>query len=246
MSEGFTENSVRNSKGSVNPYINWKDIAKYEFLLPPKDQQAQLAKLLRAMDEVIEKEKEVVNSLHLSSKVIAANHLTVVRTNNIIKLGEICSPKQWKTISKKNLTKEGYLVYGGNGIIGRYKEYNHKKSVIAIACRGEYCGSIHLTKPESYVTGNSMCLDELDENRMNKKYLFYYLFYSNLYSIITGSAQPQIIKDDTARFKIREVDKDEQLELVVKLDNLWDNIKNVDNKISSSQSLQKSLINKIF
>lgn len=61
MSEGFTENSVRNSKGSVNPYINWKDIAKYEFLLPPKDQQAQLAKLLWAMDEVIEREIESKN-----------------------------------------------------------------------------------------------------------------------------------------------------------------------------------------
>ena len=44
MSEGFTDNSIKNSKGSVNPYINWKDIANYEFLLPPKDQQAQLAR----------------------------------------------------------------------------------------------------------------------------------------------------------------------------------------------------------
>ena len=52
LSEGFAENSIRNSKGSVNPYINWKDIAEYEFLLPPKEQQAQLAELLWAMDEV--------------------------------------------------------------------------------------------------------------------------------------------------------------------------------------------------
>lgn len=36
LSEGFTEHSIRNSKGSVNPYINWKDIAEYEFLLPPQ------------------------------------------------------------------------------------------------------------------------------------------------------------------------------------------------------------------
>ena len=61
MSEGFTENSVRNSKGSVNPYINWKDIAKYEFLLPPKDEQAKLAKLLCSMDEALEKNKSLLN-----------------------------------------------------------------------------------------------------------------------------------------------------------------------------------------
>jgi type I restriction enzyme S subunit len=62
LSEGFTNNSIKNSKGSVNPYINWKDIANYEFLLPPKDQQAQLAELLWAMDEVVEKEREVLEN----------------------------------------------------------------------------------------------------------------------------------------------------------------------------------------
>jgi type I restriction enzyme S subunit len=54
LSEGFTQHSIRNSKGSVNPYINWKDIANYEFLLPPKDQQAILAELLWAADAAVE------------------------------------------------------------------------------------------------------------------------------------------------------------------------------------------------
>ena len=53
--------SIRNSKGSVNPYVNWKDIADYEFLLPPKDQQVQLLGLLWAMDELIEKEMCLFN-----------------------------------------------------------------------------------------------------------------------------------------------------------------------------------------
>ena len=63
LSDGFTEHSVKNSKGSVNPYINWKDIADYEFLLPPKDQQARLAELLWAADEVVEREREVKERL---------------------------------------------------------------------------------------------------------------------------------------------------------------------------------------
>lgn len=59
LSEGFAEHSIRNSKGSVNPYVNWKDIAGYEFLIPPKNQQAKLAELLEAIDEVIQKELRV-------------------------------------------------------------------------------------------------------------------------------------------------------------------------------------------
>lgn len=54
QSEGFSEYSVRNSKGSVNPYVNWKDIASYQFPLPPLDEQRRTAEILWAVEEAIE------------------------------------------------------------------------------------------------------------------------------------------------------------------------------------------------
>jgi len=63
LSEGFAQHSIRNSKGSVNPYVNWKDLAGYEFLLPPKAQQAELAELLWALDEVVELQLEIGEKL---------------------------------------------------------------------------------------------------------------------------------------------------------------------------------------
>ncbi|MBC8552836.1 MAG: restriction endonuclease subunit S [Candidatus Brocadiales bacterium] len=45
-----------NAAGTMSKRVKWRDLAKYEFLLPPKDQQAQLAELLWAMDELIERE----------------------------------------------------------------------------------------------------------------------------------------------------------------------------------------------
>lgn len=59
LSEGFAQHSIKNSKGSVNPYVNWKDIASYEFLLPPKPQQVRLAELLWAAQEVAEGKVEL-------------------------------------------------------------------------------------------------------------------------------------------------------------------------------------------
>src|SRR5690554_2934663 len=56
MSEVFWKRAIEISVGSLSPTINWKSLAKQEFLLPPKAEQARLAKLLWAMDEVIEKE----------------------------------------------------------------------------------------------------------------------------------------------------------------------------------------------
>ena len=51
LSERFTKHSVRESKGSTNPYINFPDIAKFEFDLPPLDQQRRIAEILWAVDE---------------------------------------------------------------------------------------------------------------------------------------------------------------------------------------------------
>ena len=55
LSEKFTQHSIRESKGSTNPYINFSDIAKFEFALPPLDQQCRIAEMLRAVDDDIQK-----------------------------------------------------------------------------------------------------------------------------------------------------------------------------------------------
>jgi type I restriction enzyme S subunit len=44
--EPFHAFAIAESKGSVNPYVNWTDIERYEFDLPPLDEQKRLADLL--------------------------------------------------------------------------------------------------------------------------------------------------------------------------------------------------------
>lgn len=39
QTEAFNDFSVQNSKGSVNPYINYSDLERFEFLLPPPEEQ---------------------------------------------------------------------------------------------------------------------------------------------------------------------------------------------------------------
>lgn len=63
QSEKFWQRAIEISVGSLSPTINWKVLAQQEFLLPPKDQQAQLAKLLWAINEVIERENELKENI---------------------------------------------------------------------------------------------------------------------------------------------------------------------------------------
>lgn len=128
-------------------------------------------------------------------------------------LGEICKPKQWKTISSSMLMEKGYPVYGANGIIGYYSEYNHEKRTLLITCRGATCGKLNICKPCSYVNGNAMALDDLSEN-INLKYLYYYLLNRGLNDVITGSAQPQIIREALNKIVIEYPELDKQNKIV--------------------------------
>lgn len=60
LTDSFTEHSIRESKGSTNPYINWPDIAKYEFPLPPIDEQRRIAEILWTADKALESIRNLV------------------------------------------------------------------------------------------------------------------------------------------------------------------------------------------
>jgi len=110
---------------------------------------------------------------------------------DVVKLIDICTPKQWKTISSSGLLPNGYPVYGANGKIGFYNTYTHEHPTVMITCRGATCGTINISDPKSYINGNAMALDNLKET-VHFKYLFYYLSQYEFKNVISGSAQPQI------------------------------------------------------
>lgn len=136
---------------------------------------------------------------------------------NSKKLTEICSPKQWKTISQAEMLSEGYPVYGANGIIGYYNEYNHEYPTVLITCRGATCGTLNICKPFSYVNGNAMALDNVIYD-IDEKYLYYYLQSRGLKDIISGSAQPQITIQNLSKVVVNYPNIEEQKKIVNTLD----------------------------
>lgn len=113
-----------------------------------------------------------------------------MQTKNLF---DICNPKQWKTLSTKDLYESGYPVYGAGGVIGYWTNYNHEKETLIIGCRGS-CGNLMITERKSYINGNAMALDDLDSSLVDIKYLYYYLSYRGLDDTVTGGVQKQITR----------------------------------------------------
>jgi type I restriction enzyme S subunit len=108
---------------------------------------------------------------------------------------------QPQTISN-DLFREDYEfdVYGGGGLIGKYKEYNHLESEVIISCRGN-CGNFYFTTPKSWITGNAMVVSPKN-HRLSKYYLFHYLSRYGVKQYLSGSVQKQLTRENLSLMNI--------------------------------------------
>ena len=111
-------------------------------------------------------------------------------------LGDECQMYQPKTLGLSELDESAkYKVYGANGVVGKYHTYNHENSEIAMACRGNSCGTINRTAPFSWITGNAMVIKMID-NSIHNEYIKQALRYVNINGAISGSGQPQLTREN--------------------------------------------------
>ncbi len=161
----------------------------------------------------------------------------------LVKLEKICEMYQPKTITSAEILDEGdYKVYGANGVIGYYNKYNHEFEEVALTCRGATCGTVNLTEPKSWITGNAMIVSPLNDSKVLKKFLFYVLPLADMKLVITGSAQPQITRTNLSQLKIPLPPLNIQQQIVEECQNVENQILNIQQQIQT----QKTLINAVL
>jgi len=112
-----------------------------------------------------------------------------------VRLGEVCNLYQPKTITVQEMKRNPgpYPVFGANGIIGNYYQFNHEESEVIVTCRGATCGTVNMSLPRSWITGNAMVATPAIEG-LRKDYLYWAIKSTDLRKAIGGSAQPQITR----------------------------------------------------
>lgn len=161
----------------------------------------------------------------------------------LVKLESVCKMYQPQTITAKEILEQGqYKVYGANGVIGFYDKYNHKDAEVAMTCRGATCGTINFTEPESWITGNAMIITPLEKNLILKKFLIYILPLSNIKSVITGAAQPQITRTNLSQLKIPLPPLEIQTQIVAECEKVEEQYNTIRMSIEKYQELIKAIL----
>ena len=222
-----------NASGSGQRYTLSNDtINNISVLLPSMEVQHTIGKLLADLDRKIELNKQINDNLEAMAKQLydywfvqfdfpneegkpyKSSGGAMVWNEKLKRdipqgwsdciLGEICDMYQPKTLGLNDLSQDSeYKVYGANGIIGHYSSYNHENSEIAMACRGNSCGTINRTSPKSWITGNAMVI-KFRNKEIHNEYIKQALKYANVKGAISGTGQPQLTRENLSLLKMTQ------------------------------------------
>jgi len=215
LSDSFTSHSVLNSKGSTNPYINWKDIAKYELVLPPIERQQELLEILDKIEQnyltvesLIKSITTLLNSLKIKiSKGLSfnKNETEVVE----IKLSDLCHINYGKSPTKIIEENGKFNVWGTGGITGKTNEILCDKPAILLGRKGTINCPQLINEPFWAIDTTFYCTMK---NSTNVDWLFWYLSSIDLSIYNEASGVPSLSRTTLNNIKVPLPSPNEQQE----------------------------------
>lgn len=216
QAEPFHEHAIAVSKGSTNPYVNWPDIAAYEFLLPTIEEQHRLADLLWAVNNHLATLKsqapilEATNIRNGFGKWLAERF----RNAETAKFSEIFQVSSGSFLPAKNFTDGQIPVYGGNGIAGYHGKSNTENHTIIIGRVGAYCGNVHKVEAPAWITDNALIVKiKNPELFVSLDYIALLLKALGLNAYASQTAQPSLSGKTLAECRVPILPIEEQFQI---------------------------------
>ena len=225
------------AKGVKMPRGDKEQMKTYEIGLPSIEEQKKIAKLLSLLDERIATQNKIINKLQSLIKGIAQK---IVRNNKPnVRLAE-CLECKSSTLQESEVCEQGtYPVYGANGIVGYFDNYNTESEAVYIIKDGSGVGTVF------YVTGKCSATGTLNTLQAKEGYSLQYLYYLlkvfNFEPYKTGMAIPHIYFKEYGKAKVFCPSYTEQLQYA-RLLSAIDNKLSIEQNILTELSLQKQCL----
>lgn len=259
-SKSFIDMAITISVGGLSPTINWKDIAKQEFLLPPKPKQKRLAALLWAADEMIEKEKREVERFDIYRTRVCNDFFETTKSSEPIKsfgkvfTGSTPSTKileYWNgeypflTPTEINNTLEPQTASRFLTIEGLKASREISKGDVLVTCVGEI-GRITIASQKCCANQQINIISP--DNTIDSKYLFYSLKqYKNLLlKATTISVVPILVKSSFENVQIPDFPINKKESFVKRMDDIEQQIEKCSILLEQSQMIKHKIIDIIF
>lgn len=210
--------------------INDKSI-NLSFSLPKKEQQLKFQKM-EMIESLKKEESNLVKSISSHFKSTSRN--IDVEYLELVTIKSICKLRTGDNLNKSEVSNsEKWPVYGGNGIIGYYRDANRNGDSIIIGKVGMYCGNIHFSPKPYWLTSNAISLELTDGNSVFAPYLAHVLKSLDLNKLSTGAVQQFISIKQIYSLEVSLPRYEKQVELSNWFTSLEENSNSIQNLLSN-------------
>lgn len=203
-SPAFRDYAIKSMVGTSGRQRVQNDVlAKMELNLPPLDQQKKIANILGSLDEKIELNRRMNETLEQLGQALFRHYFVdnhEAKDWKNIYLGDIVAITTGKGSTKANLSEYGkYPLYGANGVMGRSQNYLLNEKVIvtgrvgtlgvvrAVVDKAWFSDNVIIMKPDPSIFG----------------YVFYVVCGIDYASLNRGSTQPLITQTDLKNQRVK-------------------------------------------
>ncbi|MEI4233421.1 restriction endonuclease subunit S [Roseovarius sp. D22-M7] len=220
---------------------HFKFLKSTAFPIPPLPEQRRIvAKLdrLSARSAAARDHLARITKLAIRAKQAITRQLIRERQWETAQFLDVCDAYQPKTISKAQMQADGkYPVFGANGKIGFYDEFNHEHRELLVTCRGATCGAVNISEPFSWINGNAMVIKGKADHFTLDFLRAYFSHGFDFSTVISGSAQPQITRQSLAKLRMPIVPMEEQEEIVRRIEAAFARIDRMTEEASRAAQL---------
>jgi len=237
------------SAGSTINHLYQRDIVKFSFRAPSdlREQQA-IAEALNDADALIASLEKFIEKKQKIKSALMRHHFFDPKKerNGYLPLGDVAKIYQSETISNSEMSTFGYPVYGANGQIGFFHRYNHEDWQVTVTCRGSTCGTVGRTVEKSWITGNAMVINTDAQESVYKPYLYHYLCSIDFSDLITGTGQPQIVREPLRNTQIMLPDIERQKEIASQLEDLDELQSRLKDQLNKAKKVKAGMMQELL
>ena len=221
--------------------------------IPSAHEQAQIANFLERIEQRIETQRALVDSLKKYKRgaiahILSGKNKEFSSTSSWMKktLGDLCSEfRSGRNISSTLIHKTGdYPVYGGNGIRGYCDRYSHEGEYVVIGRQGALCGNVRIIQGQNYLSEHAIAVRANADN--DTGFLLYLLDFMKLGQYSDQGAQPGLAVNKLLRLKCTVPDKKTQSNIASFLLRLDSQISNQEKMLSVLAYQREAFLQQLF
>jgi type I restriction enzyme S subunit len=270
QNDKFFDYAIKHSAGGLSPRVKFKDLANYEFHLPSKKRQEELSHLFTSLDNLIEDDSKTLDKLNKYKNAIFENILAGMYNCSVLNQDEWTLTKMESFLSIPSKIKASIIdktkilsvrlhlkgVVKNKSVdglkLGATTYYIREAGQFIYGKQNLFNGALGIVPEEldGFLSSSDIPALNINTDKILPEFLMLYLsrekFYKYLEKHSSGSGSKRIGEKILLNIEINLPSRMQQEKIIDLIRDKEKLIKTCESKISSSKSLQKSLINQVF